>query len=568
MKLSFITSRASDHKEKFDAISRSQAVIEFTLGGVIVDANPNFLNVMGYSLEEIKGKHHSIFVDKDYRESAEYKNFWARLAKGEYQQQEYKRFGKNGKEVWIQASYNPLFDANGRPYGVLKIATDVTAQKLINADYEGQIDAINKSQAVVEFNLDGTILNANPNFLDVMGYSLGEVQGKHHSMFVEPAYRDSAEYKALWDGLRKGQYETGIIKRIGKGGKIVWIQASYNPIFDMDGKPFKVVKFASDVTRQKMEYANFLGQVKAIRGSQAVIEFNLDGTITDANKIFLKTMGYELDEIKGKHHSIFVDPKEKDSGEYKAFWKKLVEGQAETRIYKRIAKGGREIWIHAYYNPILDADGKPFKVVKFATNVTALMKTMDVTEVTAEKMAEISSSIQNMSAAIDEINKNMVSSKNAVSDISQKIRTTSTASSELMGTVDSMGDVVQLIRDIAEQVNLLALNATIEAARAGEAGKGFAVVASEVKNLANQTAQATDDIAEKISIVQGLSTNVADSIQNIVSQATSVDEYVSNSANALATQDEATREISRNTHEASESVKDINSRIRRMTQVQ
>lgn len=567
--MNFLLNRKGANKslDKYNAISTSQAIIEFTLDGTIVDANDNFLNVMGYTLKEIQGQHHSMFVEEQDKQSAEYKAFWERLARGEYDSKIYKRIGKNGKEIWIRASYNPIVDKKGHPYGVVKVATDITRDRLTNADYKGQIAAISRSQAVIEFNLDGTIIDANDNFLNVMGYSLQEVQGKHHSLFVDKAYRESAEYKAFWDNLGRGEFEAGIYKRFGKGGKEVWIQSSYNPIFDMNGKPFKVVKYASDITRQKLEYANFHGQVSAIKRSQAVIEFNLDGTIIDANENFLNTMGYSLDEVRGKHHSMFVDAQERNTAEYKAFWQKLGDGQAESRIYRRIAKSGKDVWIHAYYTPIFDMNKRPLKVIKFATNVTPLMRTMGLTDETVPKMEEITTAIQNMSAAINEINQNMTSSKNAVSDITQKIRTTSEASGSLMDTVASMEGVVQLIRDIAEQVNLLALNATIEAARAGESGKGFAVVANEVKNLANQTAKATDDIAQQISVVQGLSTNVADSIENIVSQAASVDDYVTSSADALYKQDEATREISHNTQSALSSVKDISARIRRMTQI-
>ncbi|MES2602095.1 MAG: PAS domain-containing methyl-accepting chemotaxis protein [Pseudomonadota bacterium] len=235
---------------KLDALEKSQAVIEFNLDGTIVTANPNFLNAMGYRLDEIQSKHHSMFVDPELRERAEYREFWDALRRGEFQSREFPRIAKGGRAVWIQASYNPLIDRSGKPYKVVKFATDITAQKLKSADYEGQIAAIQKSQAVIEFNLDGTIITANENFLTTLGYRLDEIQGKHHGMFVEPQVRDSSAYREFWDSLRRGDYQAAEYKRVGKGGKAIWIQASYNPIRGADGKLAKVVKFATDTTAQ------------------------------------------------------------------------------------------------------------------------------------------------------------------------------------------------------------------------------------------------------------------------------------------------------------------------------
>ena len=233
-----------------DSLNKSQAVIEFDMDGTILHANDLFLRVMGYTLDEIKGKHHRMFADPAFAASAEYKHFWQRLNAGEYQAAEYKRLGKGGREVYIQATYNPICGADGKPYKVIKFATDITEQKLQNADYQGQIEAIGKSQAVIEFDMDGTIRHANDLFLNVMGYSLAEIKGKHHSMFAEPALAASAEYKQFWQRLNAGEYQAAEYRRLGKGGKEVFIQASYNPILDLNGKPYKVVKFATDVTQQ------------------------------------------------------------------------------------------------------------------------------------------------------------------------------------------------------------------------------------------------------------------------------------------------------------------------------
>ncbi|SNR52792.1 PAS domain S-box-containing protein, partial [Tistlia consotensis] len=309
------------------AIGRSQAVIEFGLDGKVITANENFLKTLGYELPEIKGKHHSIFVDPAERGSAGYKEFWARLGRGEYQAGEFKRIARDGHDVWLQASYNPILGRDGKPFKVVKFASDVTEQKRRNADLAGQLSAIGKSQAVIEFGLDGKVITANENFLKTLGYGLAEIKGRHHSIFVDPAERDGAGYKEFWARLGRGEYQAGEFKRMAKDGHEVWLQASYNPILDAGGRPYKVVKFASDITAEKLRNADFAGQLAAIGKSQAVIEFKLDGTILTANENFLAAVGYRLDEIKGKHHSIFVEPGERDSAEYRSFWDNLRRGE-------------------------------------------------------------------------------------------------------------------------------------------------------------------------------------------------------------------------------------------------
>ncbi|MDZ5650648.1 PAS domain-containing methyl-accepting chemotaxis protein [Nitrospirillum sp. BR 11828] len=257
---SFLTRRADETKATLAALAKSQAVIEFALDGTILDANEKFLKTMGYTLAEVKGRHHSLFLEPCQKDSAEYRQFWESLRRGEYQAAQFKRRGKGGREVWIEASYNPVLGRDGRPYKVVKYATDVTAAKREQADLLGQVTAINKSQAVIEFTLDGIILRANDNFLNAMGYTLAEVEGRHHSLFVETGQKDSAEYRQFWEALRRGDYQAAQFKRVGKGGREVWIEATYNPILDPDGKPYKVVKYATDITRQ----VRMLGDLKRL----------------------------------------------------------------------------------------------------------------------------------------------------------------------------------------------------------------------------------------------------------------------------------------------------------------
>ena len=340
-----LESQITELTAKLAALDTSQAVIEFSMDGTIQTANSNFLQAMGYRLDEVKGQHHRMFMDAQEAQSPEYAQFWQQLNRGEFVAAEFKRVGKGHKEIWIQASYNPIFDKSGRPVKVIKFATDITQQKIQSADFQGQVEAIGKSLAVIEFSMDGMIESANENFLNTLGYSIDEIKGQHHSMFVEPAYKNSEEYRQFWQALNRGEFSSGEYKRLGKGGSEVWIQASYNPILDLNGKPMKVIKYASDVTQKKIQAVDFKGQIEAIGKSQAVIEFTPDGTILEANDNFLKSLGYTLEEVKGQHHSMFVEPGYKNSPEYSRFWQDLKKGIYSAGEFKRIAKDGAEIWI-------------------------------------------------------------------------------------------------------------------------------------------------------------------------------------------------------------------------------
>jgi methyl-accepting chemotaxis protein len=527
-----------------EAISKSQAVIEFNPDGTIVTANENFLKTLGYSLGEIQGKHHSMFVEPATRESAAYREFWAKLNRGEYQSAEYKRIGKGGKEVWIQASYNPMLDRNGKVSKVIKFATDITADKLGSMEDAGMIAAIGRAQAEIAFNLDGTIITANENFLRTLGYSLGEIQGKHHSMFVEPATRDSAAYREFWASLNRGEYQSAEYRRIGKGGKEVWILASYNPILDEKGKPFKVVKFATDVSEQKLRTADLAGQIAAIGKSQAVIEFNMDGSIITANENFLNAVGYSLGEINGKQHSMFVDPSDRDGAAYREFWANLNAGKYQAGEFKRIGKGGREIWIQASYNPILDLNGKPFKVVKYATDTTAQVIARKKSESVRGMMESVAAGAEELNASVREISETMTKSRQTASEAVVRVDAADQQAQRLSAASESMGGIVELIGNITGQINLLALNATIESARAGEAGRGFAVVASEVKNLANQAKQATDKIGQEIGNLNGISADVVSALTAIKQSIQEVSEYVTSTAAAVEEQSTVTSEMS------------------------
>ena len=533
-----------------NAIGRSQAVIEFDLDGTIVEANENFLQALGYSLAEIKGRHHSIFVPTGERDSASYREFWAKLNRGEFQAAQYKRIRKDGKAIWIQASYNPVLDGKGKPTRVIKFATDITAERRRAMEDAGKIAAIGRAQAMIEFNLDGTIIIANDNFLKVMGYTLDEIRGNHHSMFVEPGFRANAAYQESWAKLNRGEFLSGEYKRLGKGGKEVWILASYNPILDETGTPFKVVKFASEVTEQKLLAADTRGQIDAIKKSQAVIEFQMDGTIIRANQNFLDAMGYSCAEIEGRHHSMFVAAADRASASYAQFWQDLNRGEYQAGEYKRMTRGGRDIWIEASYNPILDLNGKPFKVVKYATDVTAKAVARMKAEEARGLIESVAAGSEEMTASICEISETMVKSRDVVVAAVGHVESADAQAARLSAAAESMGSIIELINGITGQINLLALNATIESARAGEAGRGFAVVASEVKSLANQAKQATDKIRTEIDALNSVSTDVVSTLATIKAAIGHVNEYVTSTAAAVNEQSTVTGDMSANMQRA------------------
>jgi len=444
---------------------------------------------------------------------------------------------------------SPIKGRDGKRGGIAVEWSDASI-RLQNLIYAAQSDAINKAQAVIEFNMDGSVVTANQNFLSALEYSLDDIRGKHHRMFVCPAEHNSPGYQEFWSNLNNGQYQAGEFRRLAKGGRDVWIVASYNPVLDERGKPFKVVKFATDITADKLRNADLAGQISAIQKSQAVIEFKMDGTIITANDNFLQTLGYSLSEIEGRHHSLFVENSERTGEGYRGFWAALNRGEYQAGEFKRIGRGGKEVWIQASYNPIFDLNGKPFKVIKYASDTTRQVLVRLGNERVRSMMESVAAGSEELNASVREISEAMVKSRETAIVAVERVAAADAQTKRLSSAANSMSGIVEIIGDITGQINLLALNATIESARAGEAGRGFAVVAAEVKNLANQAKQATDKISQEIGSLNGISTDVIGALDSIKGAIQNVSEYVTSTAAAVEEQSTVTSEMSSSMHRA------------------
>jgi methyl-accepting chemotaxis protein len=350
------------NKARLDALDRSQAIIEFGLDGTILDANAQFCATMGYTLAEIRGRKHAMFVDPAEAAGAAYRDFWASLRRGEFQSAEFRRLGKGGRDVWLQATYNPLRGLSGRPVRIVKFATDITEAKQRSLQSASELAAIDRSQLVIEFSPDGIILTANDNFLAATGYALAEIRGQHHRMFVPHAERESEAYAAFWRRLRDGECLTAEYRRIGKGGSEIWLQATYTPVPGLDGKPVKIVKFATDISAMKRRAAFF----EALSTSQCILEADMDGRVIHANQNLLDLTGYPRQDVIGRDVGKVIDQASADTD----LLRSVGDGRTIVSEQRCTTRSGDIKQVRLTCIPILGPAGAPERIAMFVDDIT------------------------------------------------------------------------------------------------------------------------------------------------------------------------------------------------------
>ena len=470
----------SDARRTLQALNRSLLIVEYSPEGAVLAANEKFCEAAGYAVEEIVGKHHRMFVEREYAESGEYREFWDKLRRGERDESEYKRLVKGGGEVWIKTAYHPVTNAAGRVVKVVNILTDITDAKLKAAENQGRLDAISRAQAMIEFTLDGNVVAANENFLKTMGYRLDEIQGRHHSMFVDPAEARTPAYQDFWAKLKNGEFVAAELKRVGKGGREVWIQASYNPIFDLNGKVARVVKLATDVT----------GRVAAVSQIATGLSRLAEG---DLEQRIVTPFVPELEALRVDFNAS-METLEKSMAAVGAATRAITTGAGEIA-------GATDDWSQ--------------RTEQQAANLEESAAALEQVTVTVKK------SSQGANHARDVVSAAKIDAEKG----GTVVREAMAAMTAIDKSSKQIGQIIGVIDEIAFQTNLLALNAGVEAARAGEAGRGFAVVASEVRALAQRSAEAAKEIKGLISastaqVDQGvvLVGQTGEALERIVSQ--------------------------------------------------
>ena len=502
-------------RNSWTVLGNSFAIIEFTPEGRILWANELFCTTMGYRLEELIGKHHSMFLPPGAADTNDYRNFWPKLANGELHTGEYLRVAKGGKEVWLRASYTPVFNSSGKVVKVVKLALDITAVKTKSALEASLIQAIYRSQAVIEFSLEGQILEANDNFLRVMGYTRDEVIGRRHSMFAEPEYANSAEYKTFWDRLRSGEFLVGEFSRRGKSGQTIWLQASYNPIFDANGRLTKVVKFATDLT-ERMENVAVVGDAL-----YRLADGDLEGRIA-------KKLMPSLDRLR------------------------LDFNTAAERLQAALKS------VSVTGHTLQSATGE----ISAATDNLARRTEQQAAslEQTAAALDEITTTVKKTAEGAIRAREVVATARGDAEKSGVIVRQAVAAMGEIEKSSREIGNIIGVIDEIAFQTNLLALNAGIEAARAGDAGRGFAVVATEVRALAQRSADAAKEIktlisssGQQVTNGVGLVGDAGQALERIVSQVAEINGVIT--------------EIAASAQEQASGLGEVNTAVNQMDQV-
>ncbi|MEI4471383.1 PAS domain-containing methyl-accepting chemotaxis protein [Frigidibacter sp. MR17.24] len=501
--VTFERNAAAEIEGRMDAVKRALLVAEYTPDGLLLDMNDKYLELTGYDLEDVRNKPGAILWNREGEETREYIRFFDLLSKGQPQAGSWRRFGLRGREFHVGSTFTPILDLDGKITRVIELSRDTSAERTRIAEHESTILAISRAQAVIEFDLDGRILSANENFLTLTGYRPEQLVGEHHRIFCTPEHAASETYRVFWERLRRGEFVAGEFERLARDGTEVVLQASYNPILDSDGRPVKVVKFATDVTAQRHRNAEYESKFKAIDRAQAVIEFDLDGNILSANENFLRVTGYSARELKGQHHSMLCSPDHVKSLEYRDFWLGLRKGQEQDGRFHRVAKFDRDFWIQATYAPLLGSKGEPIGVIKYAHDVTQQVQLENLIREKAEAMREMVGQLQGSIGQIDLATSSTVKAsrdtESAASGGFEELNRAIEVIELIAKGSTSVTEMARVISDIANQTNLLAFNAAIEAARAGEFGVGFSVVADEVRKLAERSSNAALEITRLVS---------------------------------------------------------------------
>lgn len=544
-----------ESKGIIDALSRAYATISFNMDGSITSANDNFLAAVGYTRDEIIGKHHRLFVHPDDASSSKYTEFWQDLNNGRFTSGIVKRMNKSGKEIWLQCTYNPILNQDGKPIKVIKFASDITADMMRNADYKGQIDAISKSQAVISFDLNGNIIEANDLFLDSVGYQLGEIIGKHHRMFVAANEAESDDYKAFWDNLRAGKFFKGRFKRITKNKNEIWLQATYNPIFDLNGKPTKVIKYAANVT-EEVNRANEMNQIKEQEARREEEERRAremqEQALSLATTLEMAANGDLTADVTVKGDSSM--------------------GKIGLAIEQLLQKMCGNISTMAQNSQLLAAASEELNVVgsqisdNAAQTHTQAKTVNDVANEVSNNLQEVVTHCEQLNLSIRDISKNAAEAATVATQAVAAADNANSSVVQLSNSSTEIGNIVKVITSIAQQTNLLALNATIEAARAGEAGRGFAVVANEVKELAKETARATEDISKKVEVIQKDTSSATTAIAEISAIIRSINDTQTMIAAAVEEQSTTTDNISNNVLLAAKGGADIATNMAKVTE--